>query len=82
MFYQRSEAPFNNRVRLTTSPLLIQSVIFQVILVRTAFIQTQETPNPNSIKFIPGEKVLDSGMTKDFQNREAARISPLARFEF
>ena len=25
------------------------------------FIQTEKTPNPNSLKFIPGKKVLNSG---------------------
>jgi hypothetical protein len=43
------------------------------------FIQTQETPNPNSLKFVPGRQVLVSG-TMDFPNiREAAR-SPLAKY--
>jgi len=46
---------------------------------RNFFIQTQDTPNPNSLKFLPGEKVLDTGRTRDFPTRDAARISPLAR---
>lgn len=44
---------------------------------RTMFIQTQETPNPNSLKFIPGTKVLESGQTLDFPNIGAAQCSPL-----
>lgn len=46
------------------------------------FIQTQETPNPNSLKFIPGSKVLDSG-TIDFPNAMSAlHKSPLANALF
>ena len=42
------------------------------------FIQVQETPNPNSLKFIPGISVLESG-TLDFPSPISARGSPLAR---
>lgn len=45
---------------------------------RSMFIQTQETPNPNSMKFIPGVKVLDSG-TVDFPSAMSAHSSPLAK---
>lgn len=45
------------------------------------FIQTQETPNPNSLKFIPGVKVLEKG-TVDFPNPNTAYRSPLARLLF
>jgi Fe-S cluster biogenesis protein NfuA len=41
------------------------------------FIQTEATPNPATLKFIPGRAVLDSG-TMEFANREAATRSPLA----
>lgn len=41
------------------------------------FIQTQETPNPNTIKFIPEEVVLEKG-TAQFSNVETAKNSPLA----
>jgi Fe-S cluster biogenesis protein NfuA len=41
------------------------------------FIQTEATPNPATLKFIPGRVVLDSG-TMEFANREAAARSPLA----
>ncbi|XP_071953479.1 NFU1 iron-sulfur cluster scaffold homolog, mitochondrial-like [Antedon mediterranea] len=46
--------------------------------VRTMFIQTQETPNPNSLKFTPGVPVMESG-TRDFPNVSSAYASPLAR---
>src|SRR6476646_501410 len=41
------------------------------------FIQTEATPNPATLKFIPGRAVLGSG-TMEFTNREAATRSPLA----
>jgi Fe-S cluster biogenesis protein NfuA len=42
------------------------------------FIQTESTPNPATLKFLPGEPVLGSG-TADFPSAEAAANSPLAR---
>lgn len=41
------------------------------------FIQTEETPNPATLKFIPGREVMGAG-TADFPNPEAAERSPLA----
>ena len=41
------------------------------------FIQTEATPNPATLKFIPGRTVLGSG-TMEFTSREAAVRSPLA----
>ncbi len=41
------------------------------------FIQTEATPNPATLKFLPGLTVLGSG-TADFPSAEAAAISPLA----
>ncbi|XP_066062409.1 NFU1 iron-sulfur cluster scaffold homolog, mitochondrial isoform X5 [Chamaea fasciata] len=46
--------------------------------VRGMFIQTQDTPNPNSLKFIPGREVLES-RTMEFSTPAAAYCSPLAR---
>ena len=40
------------------------------------FIQTEKTPNPSALKFIPGPHLLDEPM--DFPNKETAKISPLA----
>ncbi|XP_055676227.1 NFU1 iron-sulfur cluster scaffold homolog, mitochondrial isoform X1 [Falco peregrinus] len=45
---------------------------------RSMFIQTQDTPNPNSLKFIPGKEVLES-RTMEFSTPAAAFCSPLAR---
>ena len=41
------------------------------------FIQTESTPNPATLKFLPGQEVLDLG-TADFTTLEAAASSPLA----
>ncbi|XP_022100228.1 NFU1 iron-sulfur cluster scaffold homolog, mitochondrial-like [Acanthaster planci] len=49
---------------------------------RSMFIQTQDTPNPNSLKFIPGVPVLDQGGTVDFPSARTAHSSPLARLLF
>tara|TARA_A100000171_G_C2136393_1_gene150593 strand:- start:1476 stop:2039 length:564 start_codon:yes stop_codon:yes gene_type:complete len=40
------------------------------------FIQTEDTPNPETVKFIPGCTVLEIG-TADFENAESAWRSPL-----
>lgn len=42
------------------------------------FIQTESTPNPATLKFLPGQSVLDMG-TADFPNVDAAGNSPLAK---
>lgn len=42
------------------------------------FIQTEATPNPATLKFIPGKPVLASG-TADFRSEGEAAGSPLAR---
>ncbi len=41
------------------------------------FIQTESTPNPATLKFLPGQTVLDAG-TADFPSSETADKSPLA----
>jgi Fe-S cluster biogenesis protein NfuA len=41
------------------------------------FIQTEATPNPATLKFLPGRTVLAEG-TRDFRTPEAATGSPLA----
>ena len=41
------------------------------------FIQTEATPNPATLKFIPGRTVLDGG-TMEFASRDTATRSPLA----
>lgn len=41
------------------------------------FIQTEETPNPATLKFIPGKAVLPDG-TREFRSADEAHVSPLA----
>ena len=41
------------------------------------FIQTEATPNPATLKFLPGRDVL-VGEPRDFRDADAAAISPLA----
>jgi Fe-S cluster biogenesis protein NfuA len=42
------------------------------------FIQTESTPNPATLKFLPGQTVLELG-TADFPSATAAARSPLAK---
>jgi Fe-S cluster biogenesis protein NfuA len=42
------------------------------------FIQTESTPNPATLKFLPGREVMGDGAVADFPDREAATRSPLA----
>lgn len=42
------------------------------------FIQTEPTPNPATLKFLPGREVMARG-TADFADAEAAKRSPLAQ---
>ena len=45
------------------------------------FIETETTPNPSSLKFLPGQEVMPSG-TREFASPEAAEASPLAQAIF
>jgi Fe-S cluster biogenesis protein NfuA len=42
------------------------------------FIQTESTPNPATLKFLPGQTVMEQG-TADFPNENSASSSPLAK---
>ena len=42
------------------------------------FIQTESTPNPATLKFLPGREVMGEGAVADFPDRESAARSPLA----
>jgi Fe-S cluster biogenesis protein NfuA len=44
-------------------------------------IRTEQTPNPATRKFLPGQTVMDAG-TRDFADAESAEASPLARALF
>jgi Fe-S cluster biogenesis protein NfuA len=42
------------------------------------FIQTESTPNPATLKFLPGREVMGAGSVADFPDAQAAGRSPLA----
>jgi Fe-S cluster biogenesis protein NfuA len=42
------------------------------------FIQTEQTPNPSTLKFLPGRVVMDKG-TLDFADATTSHASPLAK---
>lgn len=65
--------------RPSTKSCLLQATTSLCEGRRRMFIQTQETPNPNSLKFVPGVRVLEKG-TFDFPNaRSVGKRSSLAR---
>ena len=41
------------------------------------FIQTEATPNPEVLKFLPGREVMGEG-SRDFRSEDEAAVSPLA----
>src|SRR6201996_1636819 len=43
------------------------------------FIQTESTPNPNTLKFLPGRDVMGDGAVADFPSAEQGERSPLAK---
>ncbi|WP_225009104.1 MULTISPECIES: NifU family protein [Novosphingobium] len=45
------------------------------------FIETETTPNPSTLKFLPGEQVMAAG-TREFTSPEQAEASPLAQALF
>ena len=45
------------------------------------FIETETTPNPATLKFLPGEQVMAAG-TREFTDEDAAAASPLAEALF
>ena len=42
------------------------------------FIQTESTPNEDSLKFIPGVPVMESGGSAEFLDTRSSLASPLA----
>lgn len=72
---------FRSALNLLQSTTQLKSLQFQAL--RSVYIQTQDTPNPNSLKFLPGNPVLDEGKTKEFTTKESAYgVSPLAKSLF
>jgi hypothetical protein len=77
--------------RITSSTSFFQQNVLRFTPQRRGmFIQTQNTPNPDSLKFLPGIPVLaaegenDTALpsTVDFPNAKSAFSSPLAKALF
>lgn len=66
-FTSVSRSPYQRLVRSISTSLIVRM-----------FIQTFDTPNPNSLKFVPGEKVTE-GFTVDFPDWTHGHKSPLAK---
>jgi len=72
-----------NKLFITTSiknnhsPFIFTNINFTSV--RNMFIQSQTTPNPDSIKFFPGQEVMGANKSMDFSNTKEARKSPLAK---
>lgn len=49
--------------------------------IRAMFIETETTPNPATLKFLPGRQVMPAG-TREFADPESAAASPLAEALF
>lgn len=76
------EMPKLSRFRQTLGLIRNGSDIISRQTVRSMFIRTQDTPNPQSLKFLPGRKVLEDGGTLDFPGPSSAYCSPLAKLLF
>jgi len=79
--FTNCENVFKNEVHFK-APQLSQMRPIATTPAMSMFVQTQETPNPNSLKFLPGVKVLEQGQTMDFPNGQAAHCSPLGKLLF
>jgi len=64
--------------RWCASSLVLTAV---VPYLQAMFIETETTPNPSSLKFLPGRPVMSVG-TREFASPEAAEASPLAQAIF
>jgi Fe-S cluster biogenesis protein NfuA len=64
---------------LAKGPLLVR--LAPGSYMRGMFIETETTPNPATLKFLPGQQVMPSG-TRDFASPEDAEASPLAEALF
>jgi Fe-S cluster biogenesis protein NfuA len=49
---------------------------------RAMLIETEATPNPATLKFLPGRPVIEAGPPRDFADAEEAEASPLAQALF
>ena len=79
MFNLKSKTSMLNRAMQNSLLLPRGNMMGAMAAYRLLFIQTAQTPNPDSLKFIPGKDVTGDGSTMDFSNIRYTTISPLAR---
>ena len=72
----------SSRINFNRSFLRPPKMLVSQNLCRTMFIQTQDTPNPQSLKFLPGRAVLEEGGTYDIPSVAQSAGSPLAKLLF
>ena len=75
------QCSFSNFYKVSTTSIFSKKVFWKDVcnvVSRSMFIQTFDTPNPNSMKFVPGVDVLGTG-TYDFPDWKNAHKSPLAK---
>ncbi|XP_040569903.1 NFU1 iron-sulfur cluster scaffold homolog, mitochondrial [Lepeophtheirus salmonis] len=73
----------SGRIALARSLNVFTQRWFSTVPGTPMYIRTQETPNPQSLKFLPGVPVLETaGSTIDFPQPSAAFCSPLAKLLF
>ncbi|KAE8229241.1 hypothetical protein CF326_g5791 [Tilletia indica] len=64
--------------RISPRPRLQQERLARQQQRRTMFIQTETTPNEDSLKFLPGQRVMENG-TAEFLDNRSSMSSPLAK---
>jgi len=84
-FYSRSRSVGSTLIRKHLAKL--PSTNFYQQQIRTMFIQTEDTPNPESLKFLPGRDVLETteeitGFYATKTDRDEISRSPLAKVLF
>lgn len=72
-----SSTPLARRTWAAATPSPAHSSAFKMQQ-RTMFIQTESTPNEDSLKFLPGQTVMESG-TYEFRDTRSSMASPLAK---
>ncbi|XP_065078198.1 NFU1 iron-sulfur cluster scaffold homolog, mitochondrial-like [Ochlerotatus camptorhynchus] len=77
-----SNTPLSTLSKTASARILTPSCTTTLNHTRTMFIQTQDTPNPDSLKFLPGVAVLEKGQTMDFPTQASSMCSPLAKLLF
>ncbi|CAO1638059.1 unnamed protein product [Parajaminaea phylloscopi] len=73
-----ARASWSMRSSMIPRPPLGASAGFHTSSPRAMFIQTESTPNEDSLKFLPGQRVMESGTAEFLDTRDAMR-SPLAK---